>query len=61
MRGRYGRINSKTGVMENVIRASDAKETAEKEIKLWFKPSELVETIYPVKKTKEEHEEEVWA
>jgi len=47
IRGKYGRINSKTGVFENVVHASDSKETAEKEIKLWFKPQELTETIYP--------------
>lgn len=48
IRGRYGRINSKTGVFENVIHASDSVENAEKEIKLWFSPNELVDTIYPV-------------
>ena len=60
IRGRYGRINSKTGVMENVIHASDSKETAEREIKIWFKPHELMERIYPVKKAKLSREEEVW-
>ena len=47
IRGKYGRINSKTGVFENVIHASDSAENAEKEIKLWFFPYELTETIYP--------------
>ena len=32
IRGKYGRINSKTGVFENVIHASESIETAEKEI-----------------------------
>lgn len=43
IRGKYGRINSKTGVWENVIHASDSLENAEKEIKLWFNDEELVE------------------
>jgi len=46
LRGKYGRIHSQTGVFENVIHASDSPKTAEKEIKLWFSPSELTETIY---------------
>lgn len=49
IRGRYGRIHSKTGIFENVIHASDSPENAEKEIKLWFSPEELAETIYPKK------------
>ena len=49
IRGRYGRIHSKTGIFENVIHASDSPESAEKEIKLWFSPDELSETIYPTK------------
>jgi nucleoside-diphosphate kinase len=49
IRGKYGRINSKTKVFENVVHASDSPETAEKEIKLWFAPGELTETIYPTK------------
>lgn len=48
IRGAYGRIN-KSGVMENVIHCSDSEESAEKEIKLWFKPDEIVVPIYPTK------------
>ena len=48
IRGKYGRINSKTGVFENVVHASDSEETAEKEIKLWFTPDQLTELIYPI-------------
>ncbi len=47
IRGKYGRINSKTNVFENVIHASDSKKNAEKEIKLWFSPTELAENIFP--------------
>ncbi len=43
IRGKYGRINSKTGVFENVIHASDSPENAEKEILFWFKEGEVVE------------------
>ncbi|MCX7956832.1 MAG: nucleoside-diphosphate kinase [Endomicrobia bacterium] len=48
IRGAYGRINKK-GVMENVIHCSDSEESAEKEIKLWFKPDEIIYQIYPTK------------
>ncbi|MEM4259155.1 MAG: nucleoside-diphosphate kinase [Candidatus Pacearchaeota archaeon] len=47
IRGKYGRIHSETKVYENVIHASDSEANAEREIKLWFSPSELAETIYP--------------
>ena len=60
IRGKYGRINSKTGVFENVIHASDSEETAEKEIKLWFTPDELSDLIYSVTTEKEEIEHTVW-
>ena len=42
IRGKYGRINSQTGVFENVVHASDSVENAEKEIKLWFDETEIV-------------------
>jgi len=60
IRGRYGRINSKTGVFENVIHASDSEKSAEREIKLWFNPDELTELIYPVKKAVKEKEDLEW-
>jgi nucleoside-diphosphate kinase len=60
IRGRYGRINSKTGVLENCIHASDSEENAEKEIKLWFKPEEIVVDLYPVKSIKKEVESKDW-
>ena len=43
IRGKYGRLHSKTDCFENVIHASDSKESAEREIKLWFEKKELVE------------------
>jgi len=60
IRGKYGRINSSTGVFENVIHASDSPQNAEKEIKLWFTTDELTETIYPVEKSKKAVERVVW-
>ncbi len=41
IRGALGR-NLSTGLMENVIHASSDAEEAEREIKLWFKPGELL-------------------
>jgi nucleoside-diphosphate kinase len=41
LRGKYGRINSITGVMENVVHTSDSQESAAKEISLWFKEEEI--------------------
>lgn len=41
LRGQYGRITTK-GVMENVIHASSDPQEAEREIKLWFKPEEII-------------------
>lgn len=52
IRGSYGRITTK-GVYENVIHASrDAKE-AEREIKLWFSPDEIIVDLYPTKMVEE--------
>lgn len=61
IRGKYGRIHSKTGVYENVIHASDGPENAEKEIKLWFNPDEIVEDLYKTETIKEECEVLGWA
>jgi len=46
IRGKYGRI-TKAGVFENVVHASENSKEAEREIKLWFRPDELVYTLYP--------------
>ena len=47
IRGKYGRITT-AGVFENVVHASENPKEAEREIKLWFRPDELVYTIYPI-------------
>ena len=63
IRGRYGRIHSQTDVMENVMHASDSEGSAEREIKLWFSPEEIVEELYPSKDGEKEVCEipKVWA
>ena len=43
LRGKFGRVHSKTDCYENVIHASDSIESAKKEIKLWFDDDELTE------------------
>jgi nucleoside-diphosphate kinase len=60
IRGRYGRIHSKTGIFENVVHASDSPENAEKEIKLWFSPDELAEKIYPTEERETNVRKLVW-
>jgi nucleoside-diphosphate kinase len=60
IRGAYGRITTK-GVYENVIHASTNPEEAEREIKLWFSPDEIINDFYPSKKVKETLDKRVWA
>ncbi|NLB35544.1 MAG: nucleoside-diphosphate kinase [Elusimicrobia bacterium] len=50
IRGSFGRITT-TGVFENVVHSSGTPEEAEREIKLWFQPREIVCNIYPVRET----------
>jgi nucleoside-diphosphate kinase len=60
IRGSYGRITS-DGIFETVIHCSSSTYEAEREIKLWFNPYEIVNTIYPViKKIFEGKEELCW-
>lgn len=60
LRGKYGRINSKTGVYENVVHISADEEDAEREIKLWFTPDQLTDLIYPVTTESKKVERTVW-
>ena len=48
IRGAYGRITTK-GVFENVVHVSSDKAEAEREIKLWFTPDEVVLKLYRIK------------
>ncbi len=60
IRGAYGRITTK-GVYENVIHASTNPEEAEREIKLWFSPDEIIMDLYPSKTVKVSLDKRVWA
>lgn len=61
IRGSYGRITT-SGVYENVIHVSSNEPEAEREIKLWFKPDEIIVDLYPIEETIEkEHKRKVWA
>jgi len=59
IRGKYGRITSK-GVFENVVHASENEKEAEREIKLWFRPKDLVQTIYPIESREVKKIEYFW-
>lgn len=48
IRGSYGRITTK-GLYENVLHTSSNEQEAEREIKLWFKPDEIIVDLYPTK------------
>lgn len=43
IRGKYGKIHTKTNCHETVIHASDSNKNAEREINLWFNKKELIE------------------
>lgn len=48
IRGSYGRITT-SGVYENVIHVSSNESEAEREVKLWFAPGEIIVDLYPTK------------
>ena len=48
IRGAYGRITT-SGIYENVIHVSANKADAEREIKLWFQPDEIIVDLYEAK------------
>ncbi len=60
IRGQYGRITTK-GVYENIIHASTDASEAEREIKLWFDPEEIIMDIYPTKEVQPNKKIQVWA
>ncbi|MBN1913084.1 MAG: nucleoside-diphosphate kinase [Candidatus Omnitrophica bacterium] len=53
IRGSYGRITT-SGVYENAIHVSANEEDAEREIKLWFMPEEIIVDLYPIKEIMQE-------
>lgn len=61
IRGSYGRITT-SGVYENVIHVSSNEQEAEREIKLWFEPEEIIVNLYPTQEIiKKEKKIKVWA
>jgi nucleoside-diphosphate kinase len=60
IRGSYGRITT-SGVYENVIHVSSNEAEAEREIKLWFQPQEIIVDLYPAKEiTEKEKKVTAW-
>lgn len=59
IRGQYGRITTK-GVYENVIHASTNQSEAEREIKLWFEPDEIIVDLYPTKRVDKNITKRIW-
>lgn len=59
IRGAYGRISTK-GIFENVIHASSSPDEAEREIKLWFYPDEMVEDLYPTASSPAPSPHRIW-
>src|SRR3989338_6029006 len=60
IRGQYGRITTR-GVYENVIHASSDPAEAEREIKLWFQPDEIIYGLYPTKTIDTTCKKRVWS
>jgi nucleoside-diphosphate kinase len=60
IRGSYGRILT-SGLFENVIHVSSNPEEAEREIKLWFTPEEIIVDLYPTKEKKDSKIVQAWA
>ena len=61
IRGAYGRITTK-GVYEIVLHASTDRAEAEREIKLWFEPDEIIVDMYPTKAISiQSFKRKVWA
>ncbi|OIO33874.1 MAG: nucleoside-diphosphate kinase [Candidatus Omnitrophica bacterium CG1_02_40_15] len=61
IRGSYGRITTK-GLYENVLHASSNELEAEREIKLWFQPEDIIIDLYPTKVIEAKIEKRrVWA
>jgi nucleoside-diphosphate kinase len=61
IRGSYGRITT-SGVYENVIHVSANAQDAEREIKLWFCPEEIIVDLYPTKEiVSKERKIKAWA
>lgn len=61
IRGSYGRITTQ-GLYENVLHTSSDDKEAEREIKLWFEPDEVIVDLYPTKELViEKKQKRAWA
>lgn len=61
IRGSYGRITT-SGVYENVIHVSSEEKEAEREIKLWFQPEDVIVNLYDTKEIVEKEKKiKTWA
>lgn len=50
IRGAFGRITAR-GIFENIVHVSSDAEESEREIKLWFKPDDILSKLYATKIT----------
>lgn len=61
IRGSFGRITTK-GLYENVLHASTNEIEAEREIKLWFEPDEIIVKLYKTKEAViDKQKKRIWA
>ncbi|MFA6029599.1 MAG: nucleoside-diphosphate kinase [Elusimicrobiota bacterium] len=60
VRGSFGRVTTQ-GQFENVLHASGSVPEAEREIKLWFQPHEVIKPRYPAKTSASDPKALVWA
>ena len=59
IRGSYGRITTR-GIYENVIHVSASPSDAEREIKLWFDPDEIIVDLFPARLVVDTQERMAW-
>jgi len=59
IRGSFGRITTR-GIYENVIHVSANAVDAEREIKLWFEPDEVIVDLWPTSVAVENKEKRIW-
>ena len=60
IRGAYGCVSSK-GIFENVIHVSSDEKEAEREIKLWFEPEQILVDVFATKTKTTTIKKRVWA
>ena len=60
IRGAFGRITAQ-GLFENIVHVSSDKREAEREIKLWFKPDDILIKLYSTQiKINKSHKKKEW-